>query len=323
MDPVRAIADAVLYEGYILWPYRRSATKNQQRWTFGGVYPEGWSADHPDDGSVMQTQCLLEAEAGAEIDVQVRFLQIVRRQAAHRVAGKVEFVDELAVGDESYLTWDEARERELHHRGPAGVTASVPIRIASGAYGEPVGEDGVLLREWEELAGSIDIVPAEVEHGLLRLTVRIANATPWPGGTRDDALRHAFVSTHTVLRVQGGAFASLTDPPEALRRAADACENVGTWPVLVGERGDRSTLLSSPIILPDYPEIAPESPGDLYDGTEIDELLTLSILGLSDEEKRELRASDPRAREILERSATLTPEQMLRLHGKLRTMPPL
>jgi hypothetical protein len=48
-DRARLVADAVLYEGYLLWPYRRSALKNQQRWTFGGVYPEAHGALAPDD----------------------------------------------------------------------------------------------------------------------------------------------------------------------------------------------------------------------------------------------------------------------------------
>ena len=61
VDEVRRIADAVLYEGYLLWPYRRSALKNQRRWTFGGVYPEAHSRGRDDDPWTMRTQCLLEA----------------------------------------------------------------------------------------------------------------------------------------------------------------------------------------------------------------------------------------------------------------------
>jgi hypothetical protein len=153
--------------------------------------------------------------------------------------------------------------------------------------------------------------------------VAVTNETAWDGGTRDEALERTFVSTHTVLRAEGAAFVSLTDPPEQLRDLAARCENVGTWPVLVGEQGDRSRLLSSPIILEDYPRVAPESPGDLFDGGEIDELLTLNILSLTDEEKREMRDSDPRAREILERTAALSAEQLLRLHGAVRDLRPL
>ena len=88
--------------------------------------------------------------------------------------------------------------------------------------------------------------------------------------------------------------------------------------MLVGEPPDRSTLLASPIILEDYPRVAPESPGDLFDGGEIDQLLTLNILTLSDEEKAEMRESDPRAREILERTEGLSEEDLMRLHGAIR-----
>jgi hypothetical protein len=138
------------------------------------------------------------------------------------------------------------------------------------------------------------------------------------GTDREDALRQTFASTHTALRADGGRFVSLTDPPEKLREEAEACQNQGTWPVLVGEPGDCSNLLSSPIILEDFHRIAPESPGDLFDGGEIDQLLTLNILGLTDEEKREMRGTDPRAREILERTENLSPDELMRLHGRVR-----
>ena len=134
-----------------------------------------------------------------------------------------------------------------------------------------------------------------------RLTVTIRNTTPWTGGDREEALRHTMCSTHTILR--GGRFVSATE--------ADGCLNLGTWPVLVGE----DTMLSSPIILEDHPRIAPESPGDLFDGGEIDGLLALNILALTDYEKAEMRATDPRTREILERTEGLTQEQLLRLSG--------
>jgi hypothetical protein len=121
-----------------------------------------------------------------------------------------------------------------------------------------------------------------------------------------------------VLTAEGGRFVSLQDPPEPLRAAAAACRNVGTWPVLVGEPGARDTLLAAPIVLSDYPEIAPESPGDFFDATEIDQMLVLNVLALTDEERREAAASDPRAREIVERCAALSPDDFLRLHGAMR-----
>jgi hydrogenase maturation protease len=126
------------------------------------------------------------------------------------------------------------------------------------------------------------------------------------------------VSTHTILSARGGEFISLLDPPESLREMAGSCRNIGTYPVLVGAEGERDTILSAPIILYDYPQIAPESAGDLFDGTEIDELLTLRILTLTDEEKREIRDGDEHARRILERTETMPVEQLLKLHGATR-----
>jgi hypothetical protein len=317
-DPVRAIADAVLYEGYVLWPYRRSATKNQRRWTFGGVYPRAHAERHPDDRSVMRTECLVQCGPNTRLDVRVRFLHVVARQV-HDAAGAP--VDELVVGGERHVTWDEAVERELVAEGLAldGSTTRVPIEIAAGEEEERLPGGGALVRSWEPLTGSLDIAAEPLASGLARVTVEITNATPF-AGDREAALRRTFCSTHTVLRVAEGAFVSLTDPPEHLRAAAAACRNEGAWPVLVGEAGDCDTLLSSPIILEDHPRIAPESPGDLFDGGEIDGLLTLSILSMTDEEKAQMRAADPRTREILERTEALTGDDLMRLHGAIRDL---
>jgi hypothetical protein len=299
-DPVRAIADAVLYEGYILWPYRRSALKNQRRWTFGGVHPPAWAGEHPDDRAVVRAECLVEGGA-PQVDVRVRFLQVVRRDVAGADGTPA---DELVAAGERYLAWDEAVEREA---GPG------PMAIAAAREAEGV-QGGSVIRSWEALAGSVALDVTRLRDGLARVRVEIANATPWAGGQREDVLRRTFCSTHAVLRVRGGRFVSCADPPEALRAEAAACEQAGLWPVLVAD----DVVLASPIILEDRPAIAPESPGDLFDGGEIDGLLVLNILSLTDEEKAEMRDTDPRAREILERTEALTPDQLLRLHGAIR-----
>jgi hypothetical protein len=321
VDPVRAIADAVLYEGYILWPYRRSALKNRRRFTFGGVYPVAHSREHPDDASVMRTECLLEGGAGVRVEARVRFLHVVARRVARATAdGGLEPVDELTAGGERHVAWEEAAEREVALALTAGGGAvRAAVAIPAGGEREDLCGAGALLRSWHALEGSVEVATARLADALWRVSVTISNTTPWHGGPRADALERTFCSTHTVLRAgEGGAFVSLTDPPPALREHAAACRNAGTWPVLVGEPGSTDTLLSAPIILEDHPRIAPESPGDLFDGGEIDQLLTLSILSLTDEEKAEMRASDPRAREILERTEALTPEQLMRLHGTIR-----
>jgi len=305
-DDVRAIADAVLYEGYVLWPYRRSALKNQRRWTFGGVYPRAHSEGHPDDPWVMRSQCLLESDRhDAALRVEVRFLHVVRRQVL--AGGRP--VDEAIAGGARHLSWDEASERAF---GPG------PIDVPAGEQSEPLGEDVEIVRTWEPLCGAVDVRTERLEPGLHRVTVEVANTTPWAGGPREAALRRTFCSTHAVLRADDGAFVSLTDPPGALRAHAAACENVGVWPVLVGPPGERGTLLASPIILEDNPRIAPESPGDLFDGAEIDQMLVLNILSLTDEERAEMRDSDPRTRAILERTEALSDAELARLHGTIR-----
>jgi hydrogenase maturation protease len=126
-----------------------------------------------------------------------------------------------------------------------------------------------------------------------------------------------------VLGVQDGKFFSSLSPPDSISDLAADCRNIGTWPVLVGLEGQADTMLSSPIILYDYPQIAPESAGDLFDGTEIDEILSLRIMTLTDDEKREMSQSDERARQMLERTETMPVEHWMKLHGVLRGLRPL
>jgi hypothetical protein len=325
-DPVRAIADAVLYEGYILWPYRRSALKNQQRWTFGGVYPRAHSEGREDDPAQIRAQMLVEGGADAAVEVRIRFLHVVRRDVARRAGAGLEPVDELTVGGERHLSWEEAVEREvvLPERSLADLLAgaSVPIAVAAGKEIEELGsageEVGAIVRSWEALEGTLEVGAEARREGLYRLTLRIRNETAWEPAPRARLMRRTFCSTHAVLRAHAAGFVSLADPAAGLADEAAACANEGVWPVLVGEPGERGTMLASPIILEDHPQIAPESPGDLFDGGEIDQMLVLNILTLTDEEKAEMRDTDPRAREILERTEALTEEQLMSLHGAVR-----
>jgi hypothetical protein len=309
MDDLRRLADAVLYEGYLLWPYRRSALKNQRRWTFGGVFPPAHAERHPDDRAEVRTQVLVEGAAGATLEVALRFLHVVHRQVLRGGAP----VDELERGGERHLTWDEATERELAAAPAAvGVTRRLPVDVRAGRDAEdlPGGEDDAIVRSWHGITGTVDVTGERLGPDLHRVSVRVANTTPWPGGTREEAQRRALCSAHVVLRVSGGRFVSATE--------AAGCEHEGLWPALVGDGGADDTMLAAPIILEDHPRIAPESPGDLFDGGEIDQMLTLNLLTLTEDEKAEMRASDPRAREILDRTEALTEEEIMRLNGAIR-----
>jgi len=338
-----AIARAVLYEGYNLYPYRPSALKNRQRWTFGGVFPRDWSTQHADDRSRMQTECLVRGGADSAIEIRVRFLHIVAREIAELEQPIAELpgdhepacrcVPLLEVGGMPHQPWEEARERDvavptvLQELLVAPVT--MPFAFAAQRDLEPIrAADGniaaLAIRTADALAGDIAIAAEPVAADVFRLTIRIENQTPLgaaPTMSRDRAQRFALASTHTLLGVEGGAFMSLLDPPPMLRQAAAACRNEGTWPVLVGPEGEAALMLSSPIILYDNPQIAPESPGDLFDGCEIDEILILRILTMTDAEKREMAAADPRSRALLERTEALGAEELALLHGTFRDSP--
>jgi hypothetical protein len=146
-----------------------------------------------------------------------------------------------------------------------------------------------------------------------RMTIRVENHTSVPSGLdRGEALLHSFLSTHVVGRVEGGRFVS---PLEAF-----GCEQVNSWPVLATDEDD--AVLGAAIMLPDHPQIAPESRGSLFDSTEIEEALLLHVLALSDEERDAAAAQDPAVRQMLERAARTTPQELMDLHGRVTVADP-
>jgi hypothetical protein len=199
-----------------------------------------------------------------------------------------------------------------------GGTVEEPVRSPAGAL------LGRTVRTAHPLEARVTIgsEPAGEDGALWRVRLRVENVTPWgaPRAPRDEVLAASCVATHLVVAVENGRFVSLIDPPEPARAAASACQNVRTFPVLAGEPGERDLILCAPIILYDHPRIAPESPGDLFDATEIDEILTLRTATLTDEEKREARGTDPRVAALLDRVDALPPALMERLHGALREL---
>jgi hypothetical protein len=319
---VERIADAVLYEGYILYPYRPSI-KNRQRWTFGGLFPETYCQNHSDESCFNRTECLLRCDESASLDVTLRFLHLIDRQIADANGHPVE---QLQVGNDVYQSWQEAEDRSVdwrelklkdllwrpHHHHFEFMGWSSQANIADG--------EGSLARTQQTLRGVIVVGAAPLRDQLIRLSIEIRNETNWVGdsGTRrDEAALYSMASAHTIARVASGEFVSMTDPPEDCRGEATACRNVRLWPVLVGDEDQKDTILSSPIILGDYPRVAEQSPGDFFDGAEIDEMLTLRVLTLTDDEKRATAAIDTRARELLTRTESMAPDVIGRLHGAI------
>lgn len=342
VDP---IANAVLYEGYILYPYRPSI-KNRQRWTFGGLFPEAYCDGRTgSDSSSQQTECLIQGTPVTMFEAVIRFLHLT-----NRIAGELEPRTQcqpgeepafrpaecLRVGSRIIPSWQEAEEREVAVAAVALGELCIRTRRFSFEFPgrrwlEPVSGDngdvaGVLVRVQQAIVGVVEVAAREVAAGLFRVTFRVTNRTPLEAPItveREDALLHALASTHAIFGVEGGAYVSLLDPPESCREAAAQCRNLGTWPVLVGAAGHRDMMLSSPIILYDYPQIAPESHGDFFDGTEIDEMLTLRVLTMTDEEKRTMAGVDERACAILARVEGMARHEMLGLHGTIRTLRPV
>jgi hypothetical protein len=296
---VEKIAQAVLYEGYILYPYRPSSTKNRQRWNFGTLYPRDWAElQRPVEACRMVTECLVQVGLETKLDVRVKFLQFLPST-------------ENESWERGMERWAEQNELDVTEL----CTETALLNLAFRETQEVVG--------LKPLNGNLSISAKTVRDGVCKLHLELLNTTPIlnPGElARTQTLLQSMVSAHVLLGVQNGEFVSLLDPPWELRDAANSCHNSGAFPVLVGEEGQRSMMLSSPIILYDYPQIAPESTGDFFDGTEMDEMLALRVMTLSEDEKEVMRHGDEHARHILESTETLPAEHWMKVHGAIRGM---
>ncbi len=306
------ITAAVLYEGYMLYPYRASSTKNAQRWNFGTLYPRDYAEiQRPPESFCMVAECLLKGDGDVRLDVRLRFLHLIRR---HGNASKEWDEGVERSRDLKNLQLCDLLSRPLQHDFSFD-KATVPE--SSDTHSPPVPR---------QISGCLILTAATVQPGLHKLSAEVRNTTPITNTAatpRDEVMLQSFVSAHVLLGVEGGEFISLLDTPEEYRDAAVDCHNVGVFPVLVGSDTQNSMMLCSPIILYDRPQIAPESAGDFFDGTEMDEMLALRVLTLTDEEKQEMRGGDERARNILERTETLPEDFLMKVHGAIRGMRPV
>lgn len=290
-DGIKAIANAVLYEGYMLYPYRPSALKNQRPgWSFGTLLPPSYVESTPGDSACMEGQMLLTRAETADLTIEVRFLQLAEE------------------------TGSAALER--------GVLMKVPAEelLQAKQEGQFAFSDG----SQASVEGVVEIVATTIADSTLKLALRVHNRTrlPKPAADRDAALKYSLIAAHAILTISQGDFVSLLDPPEELKTEASACRQSGVFPVLIGDEGSRKNMLLSPIILDDYPRIAPESSGDFFDSLEIDELLTLRLLTLTDSEKDELRRAGKTTHELLDRTHSCRPKDLLRMHGVIRERMP-
>lgn len=317
----------------------------------GALAPESYSqAQNGTESYEMQTECLAQTNGNATFDIKVRFLHLTMREI-----GKLEnpidelpekfndykLVPSLDVNGKLYQTWQEAVEREVDFPTvdlDEDKQQEFDFSFSARREIEPLRDEsekivGVIVRTQEEVKGKIIVQISKVENSdqrpktknqrpnLYKLTVKVSNTTLFENAetkTREDALLHSTVSTHTILMIENGEFVSMLEPPDELSEAVSKLENIKTYPVLAGEEGAKDCLFSSPIILYDYPQIAAESQGDLFDGGEIDEILTLRIMTLTDDEKHEMRGIDDRVRQMLERTETMSEEHLLQMHGAMK-----
>lgn len=280
---VEDLADAVLFEGYSLYPYYSLAPKNRQRWNFGTLYPQAFArAAAANDPYRHQAECLFHAASAAPaLELRLRFLQ---------------------PRDDS--SGDAVRAVTLGPFPPA-VLAAGRRQVAGGEWG---------------LHLVVQVAATPLGSDVWRLRMALENRTPIAlAANRDAALPLSLVSAQWLLAIAGGEFLSLLDPPQPWRAAAVACQNQSLFPVLAGppgsDAGHAAFMLAAPIVLYDFPRVAAESPGAFFDNTEIDEMLALRITTLTDSEKEAMRA-DPRTRGLLRRVEQLDAEGWRRLHGR-------
>ena len=323
-----AIANAVLYEGYVLYPYRASAPKNRVRWQVGLITPRSYAEATQSDPWCAQTECLVEAGACARLTVRVRALHVQQRRIEDATGARVSAME---VDGRQFVEWDEAALAEFTRDGIALDRAPQSwveqwVLAPHGDHEAVHRGDGRLaarlLRQRLEVRVAIHFAVERCDH-LIKIRVRVENQTPCDArrlDQREAAVRQSLAGTHVILAIDGGAFISLLEPSPRDVAAAASCANRHTFPVLVGSPGSNTVMLSSPIIFYDYPAIAPESRGDFFDATEIDELLTLRVQTMTDDEKRQARATDARAAAIIDRCEAMGAGSMRELHGAIRQL---
>jgi hydrogenase maturation protease len=334
----RLVADTVLYEGYVLYPYRASAQKNQLRWQFGVLAPPDYARSSGAERWSMRTEVIVDPGVHPRLTLRIRCLQVQHRDVEATSDGGSAYspAESVDVDGTTVVPWDEAVDREIDF-DVLDLTTAVTA-VTEHSFVLPAGDELELLRDHrgdivgravrrrERVSGIVRVSTKPADNGpLLKVSILVENTTGWADteATRDMAMRRSLIAVHTLLAVDDAAFVSLLEPPPHAEEAVAGCANDGTFPVLIGNPETNDVMLSSPIILYDFPAIAPESAGDFCDSTEIDEILALRVMTLTDEEKAEARGTDPRAAAIIDRCDGMPAEIWTRLHGAVRSLRPI
>jgi hypothetical protein len=284
----RLVADAVLYEGYVLYPYRASAQKNQLRWQFGVLAPPSYATSSGSERSSMRSEVIIEPRDRPVLHVRIRCLQVRQRLVDRTSDDGTSFfaVDSLDYESadqtpSTIMPWDEALEHEIDLDPVALLSlADEQARLDFVLAGsedvellrnQQAGIVGRVIRKSNEVRGSIRVSADRLDgdDGALKVTIEVENSTAWaqPGADRDAAMRRSLVAVHTLVGVGDASFVSMLEPAPFFEQAVAGCRNDGTFPVLIGDEVSRNVMLSSPIILYDFPAVAPESAGEFCDST--------------------------------------------------------
>lgn len=276
---IERICNALLYEGYALFPYRKNSLKNQKRFNFGVLSPKIWVEKQINEHYFQQIEILVIAEKDSEITFKTQFLKLTADSE-----------------------WQTANEKIIE--GKFSLTKSKTIEYKEDA-----------------LFGKIKISSKKITENLFKIRFIFQNLSQILNPqklSREEILSFSFVSTHTILGIENDKFLSQLEPPKEFAEYTKSLHNIGAFPVLIGDKCKQNSILASPIILYDFPEIAEKSFDNFFDGLEIDELMVLNLLALTDKEKRQIAETDERTRQILEKIESATPEDLLKLHANLR-----
>lgn len=277
-DALEILLQSLLYEGYALYPYTPTATKNSTPTPFGIAYPPAYAQTLASTYDHLEMRVALQAPADAVVSGEVRLLAPIgegHRAEPHRLT-----LPGMMVGALAHTPVGKTQSLD----GPDGPPLEVRLSMSAQVTGKHRYE----------------------------VVLRIENDTVTSSGLdRAGALARSLLSTHPVLKVTGGSFISALEVP---------CGSVNTFPVLAGSQD--AAVVGAAIVLPDHPQIAPESQGGLFDSTEIEEALLLHLQVLSDEERAAIAQSDPAVREMLARADAVGSQDILALHGRVTVSDP-
>ncbi|TFE67522.1 hypothetical protein [Methylacidiphilum caldifontis] len=324
LDQARQLARTLLYEGYILWPYHPKALKNNPstRFQFGVLMPKSNEHSLHYETSSTFSYLFFIAPHTSTLEIWLRFLQLQKRIVEEKRDGDYLPVEKLFFSNKWFVSWDEAIEHELFYsfsleqlKNNQEIFLEVPGKTQIEDY--PFGR---ILRQTETLKAHIKLNCTEKE-SITVFSIQLENTNQSRNASeaysRELLLKRAFLSTHFIFKLQPGQFISQQDPPPFLQPLIHSFNfQGGLWPILLSN----NLVIASPIIIEDYPQIAPESQGDDFDSTEIEELLALSTLGLSTEEKELAEATDPKVQQIFKRWNESQLDSLVRLHGVIRKM---